>query len=136
MNGLGFNPKKCKSLAFSNSNTINNEFYICDELIDSVNSHKDLGIIFDSNLTFDLHIDYVISRAKRNLFFIKNKCKMFTKIDTCITLYNLLVKSILMYGSVIWHPCNKDMIYKLEKVQNQFLKFISFKTSIHECFGT
>ena len=43
-------------------------------------------------------------------------------------MYNGLVKSSLMYGSIIWSPNNKSTIYNLEKVQNKYLKFLSWKT--------
>ena len=34
-----------------------------------------------------------------------------------------------MYGSIIWSPNNRSMIYSLEKIQNKYLKFLSWKTN-------
>ena len=43
-------------------------------------------------------------------------------------MYNSIIKSNLMYGSIIWNPTKKSKIEELEKVQHLFLRFISYKT--------
>ena len=34
-----------------------------------------------------------------------------------------------MYGSIICRPLNKNLIYDIEKIQHEFLRFLSYKTN-------
>ena len=42
--------------------------------IDNCSSDCDLGVIFDSNLLFDNHIDKAVKKANQTLALIKNIC--------------------------------------------------------------
>ena len=72
-NGLSLNLNKCKIMIFNkkkNKSTNVNEceeikFKINDTEIDSVSFMKDLGVFCDETLTFESHIDFIISKAKK-----------------------------------------------------------------------
>ena len=56
---MSFNVKKCKSMHIGKNEP--SEYYIEDtkgnkHKIEQVNQEKDLGVIFDKNLNFDIHI--------------------------------------------------------------------------------
>ncbi|KAE9529676.1 hypothetical protein AGLY_011772 [Aphis glycines] len=69
-------------------------------------------------------------RALKVLGFIKRNTSLFTS-PTCLRfLYFSLVRSILEYGIVVWHPyLAKDQL-RLERVQNRFLSYAAFLLKI------
>jgi hypothetical protein len=56
-------------------------------IISRSNSIKDLGIVFDRKMTFELHINYVISRSMSMLGFVKRFGKEFTDPYVLKTIY-------------------------------------------------
>ena len=59
--GLLFNPTKIVQISFKS--TLQTSYTIGRSSISKVDSHKDLGIILPSNLTWDAHYDHIISKA-------------------------------------------------------------------------
>ena len=117
LNGLEFNEDKCRVMIFSKKlKNSNFKFYIANHELEYVYDIKDLGIIFDNKLSFKNHIQYIISKAKKSLWMLKQYTKKFNNRNSIILLYNTLVKSKLMFGSVIWNPQCKNAIYDIEKV--------------------
>ena len=106
-----------------------NNVYLSNTLLPQNNEVKDLGITFQNNLKFNKHIDNIIFKAKRKIRFLKFKCKRFKNIQLLKIMYNSIIKSNLMYGSIIWNPTQKGKIEELEKVQHLFLRFLSYKTN-------
>lgn len=92
-----------------------------------VNTIRDLGILMDSNLTYNSHIDSIVNRAFRNLGFINRVSKPFQSINTIKILYYSFIRSILEFASVVWSPCYHIHIKRIEQVQEKFLKSLSFK---------
>ena len=67
-----------------------------------------MGLIFDSNLTWDLQYNKAVKEANQNLYAIKIISKYFTKEEN-MTLLTSLFYSKLFYGSEIWHlPGSRD----------------------------
>ena len=97
--------------------------------IENVIEIKDLGILFQYDLKFKKHIDYICIKATRKFNYIKYVCRSFRNIHVLINLYNALIKSTLMFGSTIWNPTNKALIKSLERIQNKFLRFLSYRTN-------
>lgn len=87
----------------------------------------DLGITYNSNLTFNKHYLNISKKSSSILGFISRTCKDFTNLFTLKTLYFSLVRSILEYNSVIWSPSVNAHIQCLEGIQNRFLRFMSYK---------
>ncbi len=82
---------------------------------------KNLGIHFDSNLTFDKHINETIKKAMGTLMFINRNKKYFNK-ETRITILHTFVLSILNHGITIWGTTKSTLINKIQKVQNFAIK--------------
>lgn len=127
-NSLSFNIKKCFSMTFSRKvNNIQSEYYMNGKLLPIKNNVKDLGVMFDSQLTFNLHINNMVLRAFRILgFIIRNSCN-FKKDVTLIRLYNVYVRSLLEYASLIWSPLYETYKNVVEKVQKRFLRYLYYK---------
>lgn len=84
---------------------------------------RDLGILLDTKLTFKAHIDHIVSKARSLLGFVKRHSKDFKCAYVAKSLYCHLVRSVLEYGSIVWHPVFDVDSDRIESVQRQFLLF-------------
>lgn len=123
---LYFNTEKCKVLHIGKRNP-NKEYKMkMGEQhinISACTDEKDLGVIFDQNIKFDIHVNTVVSKANRVLGLIK---RTFTILDKSIVvkLYKSLVRPILEYANVIWYPTKLSQSRALEKVQRRATRMI------------
>ena len=103
---LEINIKKTKSLIFNkNGKRLNNSSFKMDSLkIENVNSYSYLGFNISSSGKFNRGIETLLNKAQRAWFVIlkflnKSRDK---KIDTYLTLFDNIVKPILLYACEIW----------------------------------
>ena len=85
---------------------------------------KDLGVTFDNALSFNLHIDVVVTSCLKTLGFIFRTSKNFTYIRTFKTLFFSLIRSKLEYCCIVWCPYYQVTINRIESVQRIFLKYL------------
>lgn len=131
-NNMLLNIDKCKIITFTKkkSNIIYHPYATNSGVLDRVDQIKDLGVLFDSSLNFNLHIDVITCRALKLCGFIKRQTKDFTNVIGIFTLYHSLVRSILEYCSIIWNPYTILHSEKIERVQRKFVNYILFKLNI------
>jgi len=131
-NGLKLNTAKCFKMSFSCSNIkINNDYYIAGDQVVEINRCQDLGLVFQPNLLFSSHIEYIYiySKALRNLGFLIRNTKGF-KNELCLkTFYTTLVRPILKFCSVLWNPSQIGLVESVERVQ-RLLYFIACKRKL------
>lgn len=71
---LNLNIDKCQVTSFHrNKHPIHFNYTIDDQVLDRVNEIRDLGVIMDSNINFNRHIEFVIANAYLMLGFIINE---------------------------------------------------------------
>ena len=99
-------------------------FFLENSELEEVKEFKDLGIITNHHLSWNPHIDYIVSKSNRMLGLIKRTCKGLDDPKTLRTLYCSLVRSNLEYCSVVWSPYTKRNTDKLERVQRRATKLI------------
>jgi hypothetical protein len=127
-NNLFLNVQKCHAMSYTNkSTTILFDYHIDHYLLTRDNMICDLGITFDTRLTFSNHINVIVSGALRSLGFIIRCTKNFSDIRSLKMLYFAFVRSRLEYGSIIWSSNCQTHIQNLEKVQRRFLKFLAHR---------
>ena len=68
------------------------------------------------------------NKALRVFGFIRHYCSEFKNPNCFKILFFSQVRSILEYGSVIWSPYQTNLINKIERIQNRFLRVLAFKT--------
>ena len=72
-----------------------------------------LGVTFDDNLNWKLHIERCALTCSRNIGML-NKLKRFLPTTIMLTLYHTLIHSHLSYGIMVWgHHC--DRLIKIKK---------------------
>ena len=82
------------------------------EKLTRVDNEKDLGVITSSTLSWELHINSVISKANKILGVLKRTCCQLTNMKTGRTLYLSLVKSQLSFATEVWSPVNNVQLSK------------------------
>ena len=123
--GLKINDLKTEICIFHRKEKTTATITINNIEIKSSNQITILGLVFDSNLTWDLQYNKAIKEANQNLYAIKIISKYFTK-EERITLLTSLFYSKLYYGSEVWHHPGRTA------VQNKKLKLAS-ANAIRSC---
>ncbi|CAH1975592.1 unnamed protein product, partial [Acanthoscelides obtectus] len=127
-NNLSLNINKCYVMSYTlKKNPLLFDYTLSGSSIQRTSTLCDLGVTFDSQLTFVKHIDSKISEANRMYGFIVRNCRDFTQSTTLKLLYYAYVRSKLEYALLIWNPHHIIHISRLECVQRRFLKYLSLK---------
>ena len=87
-------------------------------------SAKDLGVILDSNLTYDDHVTKTVSTCMSRLGQI-NRVKHVLDKDTLTIVANCLVFSKLFYCSNVWSNTTESNLGNVQKVQNFACRIVS-----------
>ncbi|GBN62678.1 hypothetical protein AVEN_90603-1 [Araneus ventricosus] len=128
VNKLHLNIEKCSILSYTRkSQPLNHVYKINDLVLSRSDSVTDLGIIFDTKLDFSQHINSMVSKAYRRLGILKRKTKEFSSEISLKVLYYAHVRSSLEYCSIIWDPIYRNKIEIIERIQNNFLRYLLYK---------
>ncbi|CAH0549695.1 unnamed protein product [Brassicogethes aeneus] len=134
LNELSLNINKCKICTFTlKALPIVFDYFINNSILSRTDTIKDLGVVFDSKLSFNAHIQSISSSTLKLLGFINRNTSTFKNITALNALYCQLIRSRLEYCSIIWYPCYQSQINILENIQRRYLKLISYpvKPQIH-----
>ena len=122
---LQFKVTKCVLLRFCTKGaSVCHSYSMGGNEVPEHTSHKDLGVVFSSDLTFTAHYDMIVKRAYRVLGLLRRTFRASTNIHEKLILYVSLVRSQLLYCSQIWRPHLVSDFTKLERVQRRATKFI------------
>lgn len=121
---LTININKCAVLSLSrNSRPTCHDYFINGLVIPRHNSYVDLGVTISSDLSFEQHINNIVSKARQRSsilfrgFLSRNLCTMRLAFITYI-------RPLLEYNSIIWNPNFIYLINLIENVQRKFTKGI------------
>ncbi|GFT94607.1 putative RNA-directed DNA polymerase from transposon BS [Trichonephila clavipes] len=121
---LSTSPEKSSLINFSRKSTIPPLLKICDKPIPKVKSLKILGIIFDPNITWKNHINYLRQKGFKYLNAIKalSSPKIGTRSDHLLNIINATIRSIFDYGSQLFSFSSNSNRQKLEPIYNAALR--------------
>ena len=124
-NLLNLNSSKCKQMTFTRRPFLASpqSYQLCGAPLLSVEQFNDLGVLMDTKLTFNAHIDRMVCKSHNVLGLIKRWAKEFTDPYVTKLLFTSLVRPILEYASPVWNPFYDCHINRIESVQKQFLLF-------------
>uniref|UniRef100_A0A8D8YU09 Reverse transcriptase domain-containing protein n=1 Tax=Cacopsylla melanoneura TaxID=428564 RepID=A0A8D8YU09_9HEMI len=127
-NLLEVNSSKCNVISFTRSNTPISFSYSLDSCdIPRTSCVRDLGVLFDSKLSFIPHMDAICSKATKMLGFISRSTKDFPDFLSFKILYCSLVRGVLEFASCIWNPSYNFHSGRIERIQHKALRTLSFK---------
>ncbi len=75
-----------------------------EQHIERVATFKLLGVIFNSKLTWDDHVAYIVGKASKRIFSIRQLMRAGVKTCDVIVVYCSVVRSVLEYACEVWHP--------------------------------
>jgi len=131
VNHLPLNINKCSVIMFSRVNNIITYNYLINSfIVTRVTSIRDLGIIFNYNMDFSIHINTFIKKAFKMLDFISRNTIDYKNTNALKILYYSLVRSHLEFGSIVWSPHYFSYTSLIDNVQYKFLKLLCFKLNI------
>lgn len=125
-NGLSINPRKSKCIVIQkrlSHHNIKPDLYINGQLIDIVGSAKNLGIIFNSSLTWSDHVNYACGRT-----FAILRGLWATQHCTPFRIRKLLAKSYLIpsfiYGCELFARCDASSKRRLNVAYNCIIRYV------------
>ena len=137
---MEFNPdptKQATEVLFSckKSNPNHPQLIFNGTIVEKVNDQKHLGLILDSSLSFDKHLNEKMIKAKKHIGIIKHLSN-FLPLKTLDQMYKALVRSHLDYCDIIYHmPSHQNqaplgvtlssLMEKVERIQYQAALAIS-----------
>ena len=91
--------------------------------LQKVNEEKDIGVVIDSSLKFEIHVVEKIKKANRMIGLIKRNFNYVDK-NTFLTLYKALVRPHILNMLSVSSLHTKKMILSIENVQRRATKVI------------
>lgn len=124
-NGLLLNASKCNVITFSRKrDSICHNYHLADTELKRVNEVIDLGVLLNSGVNLNAHVDFVSSKAMSILGLVKRFGKALQDFEAIRLLYCSLVRSKLEYAAIVWSPYHRTYQDKLESVQKKFIQFL------------
>ena len=122
---MNFNPSKCKILTITRRcHPVFYNYLMNGTSLEHVGSFTDLGVLIDEKLTFNPHINQLISKCNKMCGFIKRSLGFRAPTIVKFRLYESLCVSLLNYCSPVWSPQNIGNVKKIESVQRSMTKYI------------
>lgn len=122
------NSKKTKCLPFNNSLTKDFVPQLSVEPgrnLEVIYKMKLVGLVINSEMTWDDHLDYTILRVNKTLWQLTRFRKLGADTHKLITFYILKFRSILMFGAVCFHSSlTQEQSQRLELQRKRSLAII------------
>jgi hypothetical protein len=105
------------------------QYFINGVAIPCQNSYVDLGVTVTSNLSFELHINNIVSKARQriSILFRGFPTRHLYIMRQSFTTY---IRPLLEYNSIVWNPSFIYLIDVIENVQRNFSKRIQSISSL------
>lgn len=127
-NRLYLNVAKCNTVSFHRLRApVVFDYSIGDAPLVGLKQIRDLGVIFDYQLTFNPHVEHICTTSFQKLGFIIRNSKHFSEQSTLKLLYYTFIRSKLEYASLVWNPIYNCQVTSIESVQRRFLKYLSYR---------
>ena len=117
------NEDKLQYIVFGKKHNLGN-FRIGDHDIVPEDYVKLLGLHVDRKLNFNIHISNISQKAGRQVKVISRAWHVLDQ-PSKMLFYNIFVECYFNCCAIIWHFCNKSDTFKLEKIQEKALRFIT-----------
>jgi hypothetical protein len=125
-----FHPEKCVVMTVGkkgNLNTAERKYEMSTEsgrcALKRTVTEKDIGVMIEPNLKFQIHISNAVSKANRIVGVIRRTYSYLDE-ESFLKLYKALVRPHLEYANCVWHPWLKKDIDLVEGVQRRATKLI------------
>ena len=124
--GTKLNPNKTQSMIVSRSRTVvppHPDLLVGSTSLNSCDSFKILGVMFDSKFTFEWHIHSISSSVARKIGLLRKSFRIFGDHDVLLKCFNSFILPCLEYFSPVWSSA-ADSHLKLFNNNIQTCKFL------------
>ena len=134
LNGLCLSAEKTNLVLFNAGNNPQQlpVFTIDNKILMYKDSVKFLGVILTSKLSWNRHLDYISTKARKSINLLKVICRQPLGMDTKSLMHIALslIRSKLCYGQEAFFTAPKDQLKKLQSIDCKALK-IALGVPIH-----
>ena len=117
-NRLGLNGKKCECMNITYKlDKDHNVISINGNIINETDSTKYLGLMFDNDLSFKEHVNYITNKCKGRLVVLR-RLKSYLGKDTLKKIYKICIEPIMDYCSTVWGQSSKSNRDQMQRIQN------------------
>jgi hypothetical protein len=135
MNKLPINPLKTHYILFHTKQyrlEINLKILVKNRDIQNVKSTNFLGVVIDSTLSWEAHIETICRRIRSNLFIIYKFSKILDQHRRKMLYYGLIYP-FLLYGIVVWEHCAKASRKRISTLQKRAVRYIASLEHLESC---
>ena len=116
---------KCMIINPSRKNQFTTNLTLQGEPIEIVESYKSLGVYLSSDLKWDLNTSKIVQNGNMRMKMLHTAAKFTSNISDLKIIYNQYVRSVLEYGSNVWHSgLTQQNKSDIERLQKSSLKII------------
>ena len=95
------------------------------EMLEVVDSAKILGLTVSNNLKWNNHIDQIISKARKRLYFLSKLKRARVGTKELVLFFTTCIRPILEYASPVFHNGLTNYLSQdLERIQKRALRII------------
>ncbi|KAI8498246.1 hypothetical protein Bbelb_241900 [Branchiostoma belcheri] len=126
-NDMLLNGKKsqCLLICFSRNIPLLPPLFLGGESVPFTSVAKGLGFIFDCKLSWNDHVQSLVSKASSRLHYLRLLTKQGMSVVDLVQIYLSLIRSVLEYGHVLLVGCSREQSDSIERVQKRALRIIS-----------
>jgi hypothetical protein len=122
---MSFNVDKCSVLPFNQTATSPDTNYVLDGItLETVRETRYLGVILQTDLKFNKHIQSKIGKAKKQLGMIK-RALHDAPASARLLAYTCLCRPHVEYAASVWDTSVDYLMHDIEMVQHSAIRFIS-----------
>ena len=111
--------------SLSSKKTYDDDIFSNGTVLSPVDHTKLLGVVIDSKLSFNQHIEFLVSKSNSRLFLMRKLKTLGLNATGLKTFYETNIRSLLVYGSPAWYTLlSKQCKETLESVQRSATRII------------
>ena len=125
--GMRLNPKKCRELVINFLQYLPASpdlLHIDGSPVRRVDTCKILGVHLSSDLTWNVHIEYIVKKANKRLYALRTLKKAGVQPRDLVGIYRALIRSVLEYAAPVWSGLPVYLSEVLEAVQRRAMRII------------
>ena len=125
--GMRLNPKKCRELVINFLQYLPASpgmLHIDGTPVRRVETYKILGVHLSSDLTWNVHIEYIVRKASKRLYALRSLKKAGVQPSDLVGIYCALIRSVLEYAAPVWSGLPVYLTEVLEAVQRRAMRII------------
>jgi len=116
---VSFNASKCESFIISRKRQrCEPVFHFCGSQLTNVNKIKLLGLTFENDLSWSIHVTSLAKRASRLLGMLR-RAQWVLPLSGKVTAYKAFVRPLMEYASPVWNGCYDSALHLLDIVQKR-----------------